>query len=150
LFKDGVEFTSADYVDLFEHDDNSFYLVGFPELGNIDIPNLYASHAEGGSVRAIGKFSHAEGRDTIADVRYSHAEGSHTAAGDMASHAEGFRTYAAKRFSHAEGEFTKALAAVSHAAGLGATALSNRTYVWNGKTPNNTTAGEDIGYDMYV
>lgn len=150
LFKDSVEFTSADYIDLFEHDDNSFYLVGFPELGNIELPNTYAQHAEGGSVRAIGKFTHAEGRDTIADARYSHAEGSHTAAGDMASHAEGFRTYAAKRFSHAEGEFTKAMGAVSHAAGLGATATGNRSYVWNGKTPNDTTITEDITYDLYV
>ena len=85
------------------NDDNAFYAAGIPEIGNQPVPNFYAQHAEGGSVRAIGKYTHAEGRDNIADVRYAHVEGSHNAAGEMASHAEGFRTLAAGRQSHAEG-----------------------------------------------
>lgn len=142
--KNGTPFSMEDYVDLFNTDDNGFYLVGFPMLGNIRLKNFYGQHAEGGSVRAVGKYTHAEGRDTIADARYSHVEGSHTAAGDMAAHAEGFVTYAAKRYSHAEGFYTKAMGIASHAAGVGATALRNYTYVWNGVTD------ESNSFDKYV
>ena len=132
------------FIDLFLNDDNAFYCVGFPELGNVVIKNFYGQHAEGGSIRAIQKYTHAEGRDNIADVRYAHVEGSHNAAGDMASHAEGFRTLAAKRFSHAEGVCTKALADRSHVAGVGATSLSSRSWIWNGKTDGN-----DDDFDLY-
>jgi len=62
----------------------------------------------------------------------------------MASHAEGFGTYAAKRYSHAEGFYTKAMGIASHAAGIGATALSNYTYVWNG------VEGDQHTFDLYV
>ena len=32
--KNGVPFTEVDFIDLFNNDDNGFYLVGFPTLGN--------------------------------------------------------------------------------------------------------------------
>lgn len=74
---------------LFELDDNALYYPKDPTLGNTIIHNFYANHAEGGSVKAIGKYTHAEGRRTIADNRYSHAEGDGSFAGRMAAHAEG-------------------------------------------------------------
>ena len=98
-------------------DDNAFYLVGFPELGNANVPNNFGQFASGGSIRAIGRQTHAEGRDNIADIRYAHAEGSHCTAAHMATHAEGFRTVASKRYSHSEGEVTKADGRASHAEG---------------------------------
>ena len=101
--RDLGRFDISDYVDLFYTDDNAFYLVGAPELGNVKIHNFYGQHAEGGSIRTLGKYTHAEGRDNIADIRYAHVEGTHCAACDMASHAEGFWTKAGGRFSHTEG-----------------------------------------------
>ena len=109
--------TEAQCIDLWENDDNAFYVAGFPEIGNAVVKNFYAQHVEGGSSRAVGKYTHAEGRDNIADVRYSHAEGSHNIAANMASHAEGFCTYAAGRYSHSEGENTEAIGKDSHAEG---------------------------------
>ncbi len=82
--------TEEQCIDLWENDDNAFYVAGFPEIGNTVVKNFYAQHVEGGSSRAVGKYTHAEGRDNIADIRYSHAEGSHNIAAGMASHAEGF------------------------------------------------------------
>ena len=114
--------TQEYFEDLWLNDDNAFYLVGFPELGNANIPNNFGQFVSGGSVRAIGRQTHAEGRDSIADVRYAHAEGSHCAALHMASHAEGFRTLANKRYSHAEGEQTKAEGRSAHAEGFAAVA----------------------------
>ena len=109
--------TEAQCIDLWENDDNAFYVAGFPEIGNTVVKNFYAQHVEGGSSRAVGKYTHAEGRDNIADVRYAHAEGSHNIAANMASHAEGFYTYAAGRYSHSEGDTTKAIGKDSHAEG---------------------------------
>ena len=114
--------TQEYFEDLWINDDNAFYLVGFPEIGNANIPNNFGQFVSGGSVRAIGRQTHAEGRDSIADVRYAHAEGSHCAALHMASHAEGFRTLANKRYSHAEGEQTKACGKGAHAEGFAAVA----------------------------
>ena len=87
----------------YENDDNGIYLPVDPSYGNQALRNFYGNHSEGGSTRAIGKYSHAEGRDTVADVRYSHSEGSHTFAGGMAAHSEGFSTRAPGRFSHSAG-----------------------------------------------
>lgn len=112
--------TGEEMIGLFLSDDNAFYAPKYPECGNMVIENFYGNHAEGGSVRAIGKYTHAEGRDTTADVRYSHAEGSHNIAGGMASHAEGFCTEALGRYSHAAGHNAKANDHVS--------------YVWSGGT----------------
>ena len=110
--------TEAQLSALFVNDDNALYAIGYPELGNQLIANFYAQHAEGGSVRAIGKYTHTEGRDTVADMRYAHAEGSHTIAGGMASHAEGFYNLASGRFAHVEGQSSKAIGKGSHAEGL--------------------------------
>lgn len=107
--------TEEEMIGLFLSDDNAFYAPKYPECGNVAIENFYGNHAEGGSVRAIGKYTHAEGRDTTADVRYSHAEGSHNIAGGMASHAEGFYTEALGRYSHAAGQNAKANDPVSYA-----------------------------------
>lgn len=105
------------FIDAFKDDDNAFYLVGFPEIGNLNVETNFGQHAQGGSVRAIGRETHAEGRDNVADIRYAHVEGSHNIAGDMSTHAEGFRTYAAGRYSHSEGESTEAIGRMSHAEG---------------------------------
>ena len=70
-------------------DDNAFYCLENPEIGNFDIPSIYGQHAEGGTVKAIGRYTHAEGRHTFADARYSHAEGDGCYANAQASHAEG-------------------------------------------------------------
>ncbi len=112
--------TEEEMIGLFLSDDNAFYAPKYPESGNLIIENFYGNHAEGGSVRAIGKYTHAEGRDTTADVRYSHAEGSHNIAGGIASHAEGF--------------YTEALGRYSHAAGQNAKANDNNSYTWSGGT----------------
>ena len=109
--------TQEYFEDLWINDDNAFYLVGFPEIGNANIPNNFGQFVSGGSVRAIGRQTHAEGRDSIADIRYAHAEGSHCTAAQMASHAEGFRTFAGDRFSHAEGNVTRAEGRSAHAEG---------------------------------
>ena len=109
--------TQEYFEDLWINDDNAFYLVGFPEIGNANIPNNFGQFVSGGSVRAIGRQTHAEGRDSIADIRYAHAEGSHCTAAQMASHAEGFRTFAGDRFSHAEGNATRAEGRSAHAEG---------------------------------
>ena len=114
--------TQEYFEDLWLNDDNAFYLVGFPEIGNANIPNNFGQFVSGGSVRAIGRQTHAEGRDSIADIRYAHAEGSHCTAAHMASHAEGFRTFAGHRYSHAEGNNTRAVGYIAHAEGQNTTA----------------------------
>ena len=114
--------TQEYFEDLWLNDDNAFYLVGFPELGNANIPNNFGQLVSGGSVRAIGRQTHAEGRDSIADIRYAHAEGSHCTAAYMASHAEGFKTFAGYRYSHAEGNNTRAIGHSAHAEGQNTTA----------------------------
>ena len=114
--------TQEYFEDLWLNDDNAFYLVGFPEIGNANIPNNFGQFVSGGSVRAIGRQTHAEGRDSIADIRYAHAEGSHCTAAQMASHAEGFRTFAGYRYSHAEGNATRAEGRSAHAEGQNTTA----------------------------
>lgn len=144
---------------LFEYDDNALYCPRNPTIGNVVIHNFYANHAEGGSVKAIGKYAHAEGRNTIADNRYTHAEGDSTFAGKMAAHAEGQETSAYGYYSHAEGQrsyvannataghtegyATSALASYSHAAGLKACASASYSYVWNGT--NNQYVGHNKG-----
>lgn len=117
------------YVDLWNNDDNAIYCPGFPEVGNAVIENFYAQHAEGGSVRAIGKYSHAEGRDTLTDVRYTHAEGSHNVAGEMAAHAEGFYTLALERYTHSENYATSAIGRNSHAEGNASLASGENSHV---------------------
>ena len=107
---------------MFEEDDNGLYCPKNPTIGNVVLENFYSSHAEGGSTRAIGKYTHAEGRDATADIRYAHAEGSHTFAGGMGSHAEGFGTPANNNMalgqgSHSEGCKSIALGQASHAEG---------------------------------
>ena len=116
-FKVCVGKTQEYFEDLWLNDDNAFYLVGFPEIGNANIPNNFGQFVSGGSVRAIGRQTHVEGRDGIADIRYAHAEGSHCTAAQMASHAEGFMTFAGDRFSHAEGNVTRAEGRSAHAEG---------------------------------
>ena len=109
--------TQEYFEDIWLNDDNAFYLVGFPELGNANIPNNFGQFVSGGSVRAIGRQTHAEGRDSIADIRYAHAEGTHCTAAQMATHAEGYGTLASKQYSHAEGYCTVASGIFSHAEG---------------------------------
>ncbi len=87
-------YTQEQFEDLFENDDNALYLATKPDLGIEIIKNFYAQHAEGGSVKAIGKYSHAEGRDCISDCRYSHSQGSHNFSGGMASFTSGFNNEA--------------------------------------------------------
>ena len=86
-------------------------------FGNQNIACFNGAHAEGGSSKAIGKYSHAEGRGSIAEGRYSHAEGSFNYAADIYSHVEGNYTYAGASTAHAEGSKTKANGTNSHAEG---------------------------------
>lgn len=109
--------TEKQYIYIYEHDDNGLYLPSDPGYGNQVLLNFYGNHAEGGSVKAIGKYTHAEGRKTTADIRYSHAEGTMTFAGGMASHAEGFGTFA--------------MGGYSHAAGINAFAKDKNSWVWS-------------------
>lgn len=105
------------FDNLWENDDNAFYCPKKPDLGPTILKNFYAQHAEGGSCRAIGKYSHAEGRDTTADVRYSHAEGSHSFAGGIGSHCEGFFGHSTGYASHCEGASCIASGLASHCEG---------------------------------
>jgi len=112
----------------YDHDDNGIYCPTNPTIGNYVLSNFFGNHAEGGSVKAIGKYTHAEGRGTTADIRYAHAEGSHTFAGGMAAHAEGIgsptnNTLAMGQGSHAEGGTTKAIGKCSHTEGVNTLAL---------------------------
>ena len=132
----------------FDHDDNAIYCPKDPTIGNVVIHNFYGNHAEGGSTKAIGKYTHAEGRNAIADMRYSHAEGDSTFAGKMASHAEGQGSVANGHYSHAEGRktyvdnsaqaahaegyMTSAYGAYSHAAGTYSNAADDCSWCWNG------------------
>lgn len=115
-------YTEEECLRRYDEDDNGLYLPKDPSNGNLVLGNFFAQHVEGGSSKAIGKYSHAEGRATVADIRYSHAEGTHTFAGGMASHAEGFgwngsENKAIGRGSHAEGCHTVAIGQGSHAEG---------------------------------
>ena len=93
-------------------------------FGNQNIACFNGAHAEGGSSKAIGKYSHAEGRGSIAEGRYSHAEGSFNHAAAIYSHAEGNYTYAGSNTAHAEGSKTKANGTNSHAEGQETTAAA--------------------------
>ena len=59
--KDADEFNALDghttgfFEDLWLNDDNAFYLVGFPELGNANVLKNFGQFVSGGSVRAIGR-----------------------------------------------------------------------------------------------
>ena len=114
----------------FDHDDNAIYCPKNPTIGNVVIHNFYANHSEGGSTKAIGKYTHAEGRNAIADMRYSHAEGDSTFAGRMASHAEGQNTMANGNYSHSEGRKTYVdnLATAAHAEGIQTSAFSEYSH----------------------
>ena len=124
--------TEEENIAKFHSDDNAFYCPRNPLIGNQVVYNFYANHAEGGSTRAIGKYSHAEGRATTSDVRYSHAEGSFTFAGGMCSHAEGNYSVAHGHTAHAEGNKCVADGSCSHAAGSNANALAANQWVWSG------------------
>lgn len=109
--------TTDDFIKMFYTDDNALFQNEFPNEGNVVIQNFYGNHAEGGSVRAIGRYSHAEGRNNVAEGRYSHAEGSHNTSGGLASHTEGMYCFARGNRSHAEGTNASALGTESHAEG---------------------------------
>lgn len=133
--------TEEDCIEMYLTDDNGLYYPANPVLGNCLILNCYGNHAEGATVKALGRQTHAEGRVTTADIRYSHAEGTFTYAGGMASHAEGYGStgelknkvlamgtgshaecWAAKAFgqgSHSEGAFNETYGMYSHAEGGG-------------------------------
>lgn len=137
----------------YHNDDNAFYCPFDPTIGTVNIANFYANHSEGGSTRAIGKYSHAEGRQTIADIRYSHAEGSHCFAGGMAAHCEGFGTptslnTANGQASHCEGMQNKAFGIASHAAGYKSCANDDVSYVWSGISSATTSSHGEGTYTV--
>ena len=112
--------TSEDkLIEWFLSDDNAFYAPEYPTVGNQGIPCLYGGHAEGGSTKAIGKYTHAEGRASIADMRYSHAEGDQNKALGIGS--------------KAEGKLNTALGKYSHVDGYEAQASDDYAYVWRGR-----------------
>ena len=110
--------TEAEYIEQWYGDDNAFYSIERPDIGNATVPSFYGNHAEGAATKAIQRCTHAEGRNCIADIRYSHAEGSDTKALGMYSHAEGFSTTAAGSNSHADG--------------YGAVVNADKAYGWSG------------------
>lgn len=115
-------------ISLWENDDNAFYVAGFPEIGNAVVKNFYAQHVEGGSSRAVGKYTHAEGRDNIADVRYSHVEGAHNIAAGMATHAEGFQNKVIGKYAHVEGNLNVVNGLYAHAEGKNTAASGNQSH----------------------
>ena len=117
--------TSSDYLN---DDDNALYVVCFPEIGSKKCSYLNSQHIEGGSTKAIGKYSHAEGRDTLADGRYSHAEGTMTIAGGLAAHSEGQQNVAKGNYSHSEGRYTKTSNSAAHAEGLSSIASGEASH----------------------
>ena len=135
-------------IEAFNKDDNALYCPSDPTIGNSVIHNFYANHAEGGSVKAIGKYTHAEGRRTIADNRYSHAEGDGSFAGRMAAHAEGQTTRAYGYYSHAEGRDTVVTnqATAAHAEGYNSKASESGAHAEGGywlanNSPANFSGG---------
>lgn len=97
--------------------DNGFFTIYDSSIGNTVLSNFYGQHAEGGNVKAIGKYSHAEGWGTCAIERYSHAENDRTFAFGFASHTEGCFTKVTGSYSHAEGYMNTVNAKYSHAEG---------------------------------
>ena len=140
--------TEAQCKDLFDGDDNALYVPGYPEIGNLIMKTFYAQHVEGGSSRAVGKYTHAEGRDNLADVRYAHVEGAHNIAAGMASHAEGFSNKVLGRYSHVEGYLNTTKGDYSHAAGICAVADANCQYVWNGIQTHTYHAENDGTFNI--
>lgn len=155
-FNKTLSASEEELLNYFKNDDNALYVPGLPELGNVNIPNFFCQSAQGGSNRAIGKYSHCEGRDNVTDARYSHAEGYHNVALGAGSHVEGTTNIAIGAASHAEGKYCIAKGAQSHASGtgcvangdssiaIGAYAIANgsQEFVWNGygtKTYNPST-----------
>ena len=140
-----IEDYKAEFINV--NGDNALYVPGFPELGNQEVPQFFSQHVEGGSSKAIGKFSHAEGRDTLADSRYSHAEGTMTLAGGIASHAEGQENIANGRSSHSEGEHTQAIGRQTHAEGEGSTVYGDYSHAegYQSKVGQNKPAGNSEG-----
>ena len=145
-----------EFIKKYESDDNAFYAVGFPYIGNLNIKNIQGSMATGGSTRAIGRYSHAEGRDTVADGRYSHAEGAHSKALGHSSHASGFGCIAVSDYSTAIGQHTtaqghasfsqgcysNAMGKYSVALGDRAVAEHNYSFVWSGKGGDQKSNGQ--------
>ena len=116
------------YQDWFINDDNAFYCASDPTIGYEVIPSFYGQHCEGGSTRAIGKYTHAEGRRTTAGERYAHAEGDGSKAYGQASHAEGFETKASGKYGHSEGYQSTASGSTSHAEGYQTTASGSHSH----------------------
>ena len=59
--------TEAQCIDLWENDDNAFYVAGFPEIGNAVVKNFYAQHVEGGSSRAVFASTPIERKTEMSD-----------------------------------------------------------------------------------
>lgn len=120
--------TQADFEKYYKSDDNGFFDLEDSTFGIQVIENFYGQHAEGGSVRAVGKYTHAEGRRTIAGNRYAHAEGDGCEALGQASHAEGYNTKASNFYAHSEGNATTASGKASHAEGINTKAKGNYSH----------------------
>lgn len=144
--------SESQMIEAFNKDDNALYCPSDPTIGSSIIHNFYANHAEGGSVKAIGKYTHAEGRRTTADNRYSHAEGDGSFAGRMAAHAEGQTTRAYGYYSHAEGRDTVVTnqATAAHAEGYNSKASESGAHAEGGywlanNSPDNFSGGTASG-----
>lgn len=145
-------YPEGDFINEFLNDDgdNAFYAPQYPYrdryqypkhkqpdmVGEQIIQNFYGGHVEGGSSKAIGKYTHAEGRECVADMRYSHAEGDQTFAGGIGS--------------HAEGKCCLALGNTSHASGREAVASCDFSYVWNGDWEGDGTYGSQGSYTYNI
>lgn len=142
--------TTDDFIKMFYTDDNALFQNEFPNEGNVVIQNFYGNHAEGGSVRAIGRYSHAEGRNNVAEGRYSHAEGSHNTSGGLASHTEGMYCFARGNRSHAECSNTSALGSYSHAEGYYTKAAGQTSHAEGGNTESNGNYSHAEGQYTYA
>lgn len=108
---------------------NYLTVVGYPELGNIEVgfdaiaigkeawAHERGAIALGAYTRALGMHSVAEGYNTFSTGARAHAEGSKTEASFTAAHAEGQETKATKQAAHAEGYASRATGPYSHTEG---------------------------------
>lgn len=112
-------------IGYYQSKDNGFFTLNDSDLGHQKLECIYGCHVEGGSTKALGKYTHTEGRRSIAAGRYSHAEGDGSLAVGFTSHAEGWETSAYGLYSHSEGYWTKALQNQTHAEGAHTIANGN-------------------------
>ena len=131
----------------YRDDDNGLYCPAETTIGNTNLENFVWQWVEGGSSKAIGKYSHAEGRFSIAEGRYSHAEGQLGHAAGVASHVEGQEGHVTGSCGHAEGIHTEA-DAYAHSEGAFTKATGNGAHAeggWRASATSYEPGGQALG-----